>query len=179
MEQVHDFWRAGVDAGYSDDGPPRPRPRYGDDYYGAFLRDPDGNSVEAVHHGELRRDGGVIDHLWIRVADLAAAASFYRIVAAAADFELRADEPGRTAFAGAASRGGSFSLLPGPATENLHMAFPADDDAVRRFYDAAVAAGHQGNGEPSERPQYHPGYYAAYVLDPDGNNIEVVNHNLS
>jgi catechol 2,3-dioxygenase-like lactoylglutathione lyase family enzyme len=177
-EQVHDFWRAGVDAGYRDDGPPGPRPRYRDDYYGAFLRDPDGNSVEAVHHGALRRDEGVIDHLWIRVADLAAAASFYRIVAAAAGFELRTDEPERAAF-GAADTGGSFSLVPGPATENLHMAFPADDDGVRRFYDVAVAAGHRGNGEPGERPQYHPGYYAAYVLDPDGNNIEVVNHNLS
>ena len=57
------------------------------------------------------------------------------------------------------------------------MAFPGDDDAVRRFYEETTAAGYRGNGEPGERPRYHAGYYAAYVLDPDGNNIEVVNHN--
>src|SRR3954464_806716 len=62
---VDAFWRAGVDAGYADDGAPRLRPQYRDDYYGAFLLDPDGNSAEAVHHGAL--GPGEIDHLWIRV----------------------------------------------------------------------------------------------------------------
>jgi catechol 2,3-dioxygenase-like lactoylglutathione lyase family enzyme len=57
------------------------------------------------------------------------------------------------------------------------MAFPSDDDgATDRFYQAAVDAGYRSNGDPGERPRYHPGYYSAYVLDPDGNNIEVVNH---
>ena len=45
-----------------------------------------------------------------------------------------------------------------------------------RFYKAALAAGGRDNGPPGERPQYHPGYYAAYVLDPDGNNVEAVLH---
>src|SRR4051794_24078357 len=76
-EQVDDFWRDGTGAGYTDDGRPGPRPQYRDDYYGAFLLDPDGNSAEAVHHGGLRRREGSIDHLWIRVADLAAARRFY------------------------------------------------------------------------------------------------------
>src|SRR5437763_5281646 len=58
-EQVDEFWRAGTAAGYPDDGAPGPRPQYRGDYYGAFLLDPDGNSIEAVHHGALRR-GGVI-----------------------------------------------------------------------------------------------------------------------
>jgi catechol 2,3-dioxygenase-like lactoylglutathione lyase family enzyme len=174
-EQVDAFWQAGVDAGHPDDGPPGPRPEYGDDYYGAFLRDPSGNSFEAVHHEARRRRTGFIDHIWIRVTDLPAATAFYRIVAAAAGFDLRYEGPERTTFAGGTA-GGSFSLVPGPATENLHMAFPGDDEAVRRFYEDAVAAGYRGNGEPGERPQYHPGYYASYVLDPDGNNIEVVNH---
>ena len=72
---------------------------------------------------------------------------------------------------------GSFSLLPGPPTEYLHMAFGTDDDGdIERFHQAAIEAGYESNGEPAERPRYHPGYYAAYVLDPDGNNIEVVNH---
>jgi catechol 2,3-dioxygenase-like lactoylglutathione lyase family enzyme len=177
-QQVEGFWQAGLDAGYRDDGPPGPRPQYRHDYYGAFLRDPNSNSIEAVHHGALRRREGVIDHLWIRVRDLTAATAFYRRVAAAADFEVSHEGPERTTFAGATA-GGSFSVVPGPATANLHIAFPGTDDAVRRFYDDAIAAGYRGNGEPGERPQYHPGYYAAYVLDPDGNNIEVVNHHLS
>jgi catechol 2,3-dioxygenase-like lactoylglutathione lyase family enzyme len=172
-EQVDEFWAAGTKAGYPDDGRPGPRPEYRDDYYGAFLLDPDGNSVEAVHHGALRR-GGIVDHLWIRVADVAAAKRFYETIAPYAGLRLRDDTPDRVQFAGAS---GSFSLLRGPATENLHLAFPTDDDAdVQRFHHAATDAGYRSNGEPGERPRYHPGHYAAYVLDPDGNNVEVVNH---
>jgi catechol 2,3-dioxygenase-like lactoylglutathione lyase family enzyme len=58
----------------------------------------------------------------------------------------------------------------------MHLAFSGEDDDVRRFHADATAAGYQSNGEPGERPRYHAGYYAAYVLDPDGNNIEVVDH---
>src|SRR4030081_3357864 len=73
---VDEFWRAGTGAGHRDDGAPGFRPEYSDDYYGAFLLDPDGNSVEAVTHGRRKPDG-TIDHIWVRVADLAAAKSFY------------------------------------------------------------------------------------------------------
>lgn len=177
-QHVEDFWKTGIDAGYDDDGPPGPRPQYREDYYGAFLTDPTGNSVEAVHHGDIASLAGVVDHLWIRVADLAAATAFYRAVATAAGFAVRHEGSERTTFASEA-RGGSFSLVPGPATENLHLAFPGDDEAVHRFYADTTAAGYRGNGEPGERPRYHPGYYAAFVLDPDGNNIEVVNHHRS
>ena len=52
-------WRAGTGAGYRSDGEPRPRPEYRDDYYGAFLLDPDGNSAEAVHHGAMRESGKI------------------------------------------------------------------------------------------------------------------------
>jgi catechol 2,3-dioxygenase-like lactoylglutathione lyase family enzyme len=175
-EQVDDFWRAGVEAGYRDDGRPGPRPHYRDDYYGGFLLDPDGNSAEAVHHGALRR-GGAVDHLWIRVADVAAAKAFYAAIAPFAGLRLPHDEPDRVRFAG---ESGSFSLVSGMPTENLHMAFPATADAdVNGFHRAATEAGYRDHGPPGERPQYHPGYYAAYVLDPDGNNVEVVNHNRS
>jgi catechol 2,3-dioxygenase-like lactoylglutathione lyase family enzyme len=173
-QQVDAFWRTGVDAGHPDDGKPGPRPQYRSDYYGGFLRDPDGNSVEAVHHGALRRGDGIVDHVWIRVADLGAAAAFDRTIADAAGFAVRHEGPDRATFG--RSSGGSFTLVQGPPTEGLHMAFPGDDDAVHRFFEAAVAAGYRANGEPGERPRYHAGYYAAYVLDPDGNNIEVVNH---
>jgi catechol 2,3-dioxygenase-like lactoylglutathione lyase family enzyme len=174
-EQVDEFWRDGTAAGYEDDGPPGPRPQYRDDYYGAFLLDPDGNSIEAVHHGGMRHDDGVIDHLWIRVADLAAARHFYETISPAAGLHLGTDTPERVQFRGSS---GSFSLVPGAPTEHLHMAFGTDANAdVQRFHATATAAGYRDNGPPAERPRYHRGYYAAYVLDPDGNNIEVVNHN--
>jgi catechol 2,3-dioxygenase-like lactoylglutathione lyase family enzyme len=173
-DHVDAFWRAGTNAGYRDDGPPGPRPQYRDDYYGAFLRDPDGNSAEAVHHGHVRAPGH-IDHLWIRVADVPAASRFYALIAPYAGYELGSDEADHAQFAGA---GGSFSLVAGTPTEHVHVAFPASDDAtVDAFHRAATEAGYRDNGAPGERPRYHPGYYGAYVLDPDGNNIEVVNHN--
>lgn len=172
---VDAFWRAGIDAGYADDGAPGPRPQYSDDYYGAFLLDPDGNSAEAVHHGSLRGDGAV-DHLWIRVSDLDAATRFYETVGPAAGFRVGRELGDRTLFACVS---GSFSVVAGGApTEHVHLAFSADDDAtVDAFHAAATAAGYRDNGPPGERAGYHPGYYAAFVLDPDGNNVEVVNHN--
>ena len=64
----------------------------------------------------------------------------------------------------------------GTPTSGLHLAFQAPDrETVDRFFDAALEAGGQNNGRPGER-DYHPGYYACYVLDPDGNNIEAVYH---
>jgi catechol 2,3-dioxygenase-like lactoylglutathione lyase family enzyme len=172
-EHVDAFWRAGTEAGYTDDGRPGPRPEYGGDYYGAFLLDPDGNSAEAVNYEGTRR-GGIVDHVWIRVADVAAAKRFYKTIAPHAGLRLEMDSPDRVRFAG---ESGSLSLLRGPPTENLHMAFPTHDDGdVQRFHQVAIDAGYRSKGSPGERPQYHPGYYAAYVLDPDGNNIEVVNH---
>jgi catechol 2,3-dioxygenase-like lactoylglutathione lyase family enzyme len=173
-EHVERFWRAGIDAGHRDDGAPGPRPEYREDYYGAFLLDPDANSAEAVHHDGVRAPGH-IDHLWIRVADRAAAQRFYETIAPYAGFELRADEPQRAQFVG---EGGSFSLVAGTPAEHVHLAFPARENAtVDAFHRAAIEAGYRDNGAPGERPRYHPGYYGAYVLDPDGNNVEVVNHN--
>ena len=173
-EHVDAFWQAGVDAGYRDDGEPGPRPRYRDEYYGGFLLDPDGNSAEAVHHGALR-GGSAIDHLWIRVADVAASKRFYETIADTAGIRVAADTADLVRFEGP---NGTFSLLAGEPTENLHMAFPAGDDAtVEEFHRVATGAGYRDNGGPGERAVYHPGYYGAFVLDPDGNNVEVVNHN--
>jgi catechol 2,3-dioxygenase-like lactoylglutathione lyase family enzyme len=173
---VDEFWQAGIDAGFRDDGAPGLRPQYTDDYYGGFLLDPDGNSVEAVHSAFVR-DGGGIDHLWIRVADVAAAKRFYEAVAAHAGFELRRDTPERIRFAGE-DRSGSFSLLSGIPTQNVHVAFPVSDNVtVDAFHRALTEAGYRDHGAPGERPIYHAGYYGAYVLDPDGNNVELVNHN--
>ena len=172
-ERIHRFWEAGVEAGYSDDGRPGPRPEYGPDYYGGFLLDPDGNSAEACVHDTPRR-GGIIDHLWIRVADIGRARAFYTTIAPHAGLRKDHDSDERVQFRGET---GSFSLLPGAPTAYLHMAFGTSDDGdVERFHASALGAGYVSNGAPAERRRYHPGYYAAYVLDPDGNNIEVVNH---
>jgi catechol 2,3-dioxygenase-like lactoylglutathione lyase family enzyme len=175
-ERVDEFWHAGTDAGYRADGAPGLRPEYRHDYYGAFLLDPDGNSAEAVHHGDVRPGGraGNLDHLWIRVADRAAAQRFYETIAPYTGFELKHDRE-RSHFDGA---GASFTLVDGRPSEHVHVAFPAHENAtVDAFHRAATEAGYSDHGPPGERPRYHPGYYAAYVLDPDGNNIEVVNHN--
>jgi catechol 2,3-dioxygenase-like lactoylglutathione lyase family enzyme len=72
----------------------------------------------------------------------------------------------------------SFTLLEGTPTENLHLAIGVGDRAaVAAFHLVALEAGGRDNGGPGERPQYHPGYYAAYIIDPDGNNVEAVWHN--
>ena len=173
-EAVDDFWRIGTEAGYRSDGEPGPRPQYSPEYYGGFLLDPDGNSAEAVHRGDMRRSGAV-DHLWIRVADLHASKRFYEQVGVHAGFALGHDTPERARFGG---QDGSFSLVPGEPTEHVHIAFPAPDDAtVDAFHADLTASGYRDNGPPGGREIYHPGYYGGFVLDPDGNNIELVNHN--
>ena len=172
-ELVDEFWRVGTEGGYRSDGEPGPRPEYTSQYYGAFLLDPDGNSVEAVIH-EIPRQA-TIDHVWIRVRDLEESRRFYETLAPWTGFEAR--DSGRFG-AGFAGREGSFTLVSGEPTENVHMAFAAsDNETVDAFHRAALEAGHRDNGPPGERLVYHPGYYGAFVLDPDGNNIEVVNHN--
>ena len=174
-EDVNRFWQAGVDAGHESDGEPGMRTQYRDDYYGGFLLDPDGNSVEAVHHGGLRAKGN-IDHLWIRVPDMEAAARFDEQLSPYTGFALKVRRPDRIHFDG---EGTSFALLEGSyVSENLHLAFGTDsNETVAQFHAAALAAGYADNGGPGERPQYHAGYYGAFVFDPAGANVEVVNHN--
>ena len=175
-EEVDRFWQAGVDAGYRSDGEPGERPEYRPDYYGAFLLDPDGNSVEAVHHGHTTRAGGAIDHMWIRVADLSATVEFYESIAEFSGMPKLWEHPGRVHF----GRPGSHFAVAGgdPVTANLHLAFTASSNAVvDAFHAAATAHGHRDNGPPGERPQYHPGYYGAFVIDPAGTNVELVDHN--
>ena len=171
-EHVNAFHRAGVEAGYRSDGEPGPRPEYGDDYYGGFLLDPDGNSIEAALDDDTRGTG--IDHVWTRVADVSASRDFYALVATYAGFRVQ-ERPDRVQFAG---EGGTFSVLEGEPTQGLHIAFPASSNSqVDAFHADLTAAGYRDNGPPGERPIYHEGYYGAFVLDPDGTNVELVNHN--
>ena len=172
---VDAFWSAGTAAGYRDDGAPGLRPEYSDDYYGG-VPPRSGRQQRRSRAPRLAARRGGIDHLWIRVADLEASTRFYETVAPAAGFHVGRELADRTLFA---CFGGSFSIVSGgPPTENVHIAFTADEnEVVDRFHRDATAAGYRDNGAPGERSIYHPGYYGAFVLDPDGNNIEVVNHN--
>ena len=122
---------------------------------------------------------GRIDHLWIRVRDPQASRRFYTTIAPHAGLRLSHDEPDRVRLSGPDF---SFSLVRDerPLTEHVHLAFTAREDAtVRAFHAAALAAGYEDHGAPGERAVYHPGYYGAFVLDPDGHNVEVVNHNAA
>jgi catechol 2,3-dioxygenase-like lactoylglutathione lyase family enzyme len=163
---VDAFWEAGAAAGLAGEAPAA----QDDGAYAAVLRDELENAFAAVHR-DGRRPGVNVERVALAVADLGAALGFYRDVAATVGLEEHA---GTATFA--AASGGRLSLEAGPPTAHLHLAFPGDDDAVRAFFSTLVAAGHRPNGEPGERARYHPGYFAAYVLDPDGNNIEVVDH---
>jgi catechol 2,3-dioxygenase-like lactoylglutathione lyase family enzyme len=172
-EHVDGFWTAGTSAGYTDDGAPGERTIYRPDYYGAFLLDPDGNSAEAVHHGDTRR-GGHIDHLWIGVRDLAASERFYETISRHAGLR-----PGRRWAQGVQFRGAwaTFSLVAdGRApSAGLRLAFPAPDrETVDAFHAAAVQAGYAGAGPPQERRHELDGGYRAGVLDPDGALVESV-----
>jgi catechol 2,3-dioxygenase-like lactoylglutathione lyase family enzyme len=133
------------------------------------LRDPDGNRIDVVHTGEQHKPGAIA-YVRLRTRDVAAIRRFY----ATAGLELAVDEPDHVQIA-------SVSYLAGePVTEHVHIAFAADtNEAVDAFHRAAIAAGYTDNGAPGVRAHYHSGYYGAFVLDPDGHNVEAVNHNRS
>lgn len=117
--------------------------------------------------------GRLIDHVHLRVRDLEASKRFYRAVLEAVGVELQFER--ESSF----SADELYVSDDGEPTSGLHLAFQAADRAtVQRFYDAALAAGGRDNGRPGDR-DYHEGYYAAYVIDPDGNNLEAVYHGPS
>lgn len=124
---------------------------------------------------ELHR-GRLIDHIQLVVRDLSAARRFYTAIfetlgipmSGSAEDYFWADE----LFVSTPESKDAHGILTG----RHHLAFQAESrDVVDAFYKAALASGGKDNGPPGERA-YHPGYYAAFVLDPDGNNIEAVYH---
>lgn len=122
----------------------------------------------------------VVDHVSLRVRDLGAGRRFYEAALAPLGFGiLYSDEGGYSFGFESTDRGADdFWILEGdtPST-GVHVAFAAKDRAaVDAFYDAALGAGGHDNGAPGLRPEYHAGYYGAFVLDPYGNNIEAVHH---
>jgi catechol 2,3-dioxygenase-like lactoylglutathione lyase family enzyme len=131
------------------------------------LREVKESAMRELHVGRL------IDHIHLRARDLPATQRFYRAVLAALgrhiagddERHLNCDELWIDAL-------GSDEK----SATHIHLAFQAKDaDAVRRFYEAGLKAGGRDNGAPGER-SYHPGYYGAFLFDPDGNNVEAVYH---
>jgi catechol 2,3-dioxygenase-like lactoylglutathione lyase family enzyme len=114
--------------------------------------------------------GRLLDHIQLRCADLAASRRFYEAVLGSLGRELIQIAPGLLVA-------DELCLSPsdGP-TSRIHLAFQVESrEEVQRVYEAGLSAGGRDNGKPGER-HYHPGYYAAFLLDPDGNNIEAVHH---
>lgn len=118
----------------------------------------------------------MLDHISINVTDYAAAKAFYALALAPLGYTVLRD------FGVACGLGANekpdFWLTPAKGTvQPSHIAFAAPDRAtVDAFYAAALAAGARDNGAPGLRPQYHPAYYGAFVIGPDGNNVEAVCH---
>ena len=120
--------------------------------------------------------GRLIDHIQLVIRDLAASKRFYQAVFGVLEIPLTLEGPDFFAADELFISTAESKAAAGKPTGRAHLAFQARDRAiVDRFHAAAIAAGGKDNGAPGMRP-YHPGYYAAFVLDPDGNNIEVVHH---
>lgn len=124
----------------------------------------------------------MLDHIGFPVSDFARSVAFYDAVLAPLGarriMEVTAEMTGGAAHAGYGVQKPDFWIGTGDALKGrLHVAFSAESRAaVDAFYAAAMAAGATDNGPPGLRPHYHPNYYGAFVLDPDGHNIEAVCH---
>jgi lactoylglutathione lyase len=124
---------------------------------------------------ELHR-GRLIDHLQLVVKDLAATKNFYTAIFKALEIPFGGEGPDYFWVDELFISSQDSQAAAGHTTGRTHLAFQARDrKMVEIFYRTALEAGGKDNGAPGERP-YHPGYYAAFVIDPEGNNIEAVFH---
>lgn len=124
---------------------------------------------------ELHR-GRLIDHIQLVVRDLDASRRFYTAILGALDIPISGEGEGFFWADELVVSSKESPAAQGTRTGRTHLAFQAKNrDVVERAYRVALSAGGTDNGGPGKRP-YHPGYFAAFVLDPDGNNIEVVFH---
>jgi catechol 2,3-dioxygenase-like lactoylglutathione lyase family enzyme len=125
---------------------------------------------------ELHR-GRLIDHIGLVVRDIEASRRFYRSVLAALEIPIGGDAKDDFWADELFVSSTDSQAAAGKLTGRHHLAFQARDRAmVDAFHAAGLEGGGVDNGKPGERPHYHPGYYAAFLLDPDGNNIEAVFH---
>jgi catechol 2,3-dioxygenase-like lactoylglutathione lyase family enzyme len=119
----------------------------------------------------------MIDHIGFDVRDYEASKRFYQEALAPLGYELLMEFEGGVAGFGRQGKPDFWIATRGEAQTGIHVAFVTSDRAtVDRFHETALAAGGADNGPPGPRPLYHEHYYGAYVLDPDGNNVEAVCH---
>lgn len=129
-----------------------------------------------------RGDAGILDHLGIPVTDFTRSKGFYERALAPLGITVVMEVPAELTGNGAAAGFGrgrkpAFWIGEDPRAGRTHVAFTAANRAeVDAFHAAALAAGGRDNGAPGLRPHYHPDYYGAFVLDPDGHNIEAACH---
>ena len=118
----------------------------------------------------------MLDHVGVPVSDFERSKRFYEEALSPLGYELIMEPHVYTAGFGRSGKP-DFWIGQGEPGQAFHIAFAADDRAtVDAFYEEAIAAGGRDNGGPGLRPEYHPSYYGAFVLDPDGNNVEAVCH---
>ena len=122
----------------------------------------------------------MIDHVGVRTSDQAASRRFFEQALAPLGYEVLMEfEDGQVVGMGIGGKP-DFWFSSGEGSSPIHIAFSAPDRAaVDAFHAAALAAGGEDNGAPGLRPEYHAGYYGAFVFDPDGNNVEAVFHDPS
>jgi len=119
----------------------------------------------------------VLDHVGLAVRDIAASRRFYEAALEPLGFSVVVEFGDPPTLGIGLPRMPQVWLHEGEPAAPVHVAFHAHDRAsVDAFHAAALAAGGRDNGAPGVRPHYHPSYYAAYALDPDGNNVEAVCH---
>ncbi|MEL6767966.1 MAG: VOC family protein [Pseudomonadota bacterium] len=185
--KVEAFHAAALAHGGQDEGAPGYRAHYGPGYFAAYVRDPDGNKLQAVcYERDLNagQGGTILSHVTLPIDDLTAGLAFYEPVFETLGISrLQSGEtPGEDyAF----SRGGvdlpvafvqrPFDGKPAAHGNGQHVSFFAETSAqVDQFYETALALGARDDGSPGNRPAYNQPYYAAYIRDPAGTKIQAV-----
>ena len=182
---VDQFYAAALANGGIDEGAPGLRPEYEADYYAAYVRDPDGNKLQAVCYTNGRSTGAtgeVISHITIGLADFQRERRFYRAVLAVLDIEeLGDDDPDSMDFGYKGMDLPVIYVQPTfdgrPATwgNGTHVALTARSrEQVDVFHQVALDNGGICDGPPGLRPQYSENYYAAYIRDSVGNKLQAV-----
>lgn len=183
---VESFYEAALANGGIDDGAPGYRTHYAEDYYGAYVRDPDGNKLQAVCYANGRSHASsksVISHITLGLTDLDRERQFYDAVMAVIGLKNLPDEGDDESM----GYGYPESDLPVVYVQppfdgrvatwgnGTHVAFHADSHkTVQEFHDTAIRYGGSSDGEPGFRSDYSHPYYACYVRDAVGNKLQAV-----
>jgi catechol 2,3-dioxygenase-like lactoylglutathione lyase family enzyme len=119
----------------------------------------------------------MIDHVQLRVKNFEQSRNFYARALEPLGYSVQSDDPASKSAGFGTKKGIDLWIGEGTPVTRIHIAFRTQDrKAVRQFHAAALEAGGKDNGAPGPREDYSPTYYAAFVLDPDGNNVELVCH---